>query len=189
MADFPEQSVILRPMREEDLDEIMVIEASAPGNPWSRESMEKELVNPQAHYLTAVLCTDGREDGPGDQTGGSGETSTETGEVAGAGADPVDMGEVAGYAGYWQVMDEGHIMNIAVREDLRSRGIGRALMEAMLKEGDSLGILYWTLEVRVSNAPALHLYEKTGFTSAGIRPGYYSNPKEDANILWLSRSV
>lgn len=176
MADFPEQSVILRPMREEDLDEIMVIEASAPGNPWSRESMEKELVNPQAHYLTAVLCTNGREDGPGDQTGGSGETSTETGEVA-------------GYAGYWQVMDEGHIMNIAVREDLRSRGIGRALMEAMLKEGDGLGILYWTLEVRVSNAPALHLYEKTGFTSAGIRPGYYSNPKEDANILWLSRSV
>ena len=176
MADFPEQSVILRPMREEDLDEIMVIEASAPGNPWSRESMEKELVNPQAHYLTAVLCTDGREDGPGGQTGGSGEASAETGEVA-------------GYAGYWQVMDEGHIMNIAVREDLRSRGIGHALMEAMLKEGDGLGILYWTLEVRVSNAPALHLYEKTGFTSAGIRPGYYSNPKEDANILWLSRSV
>ena len=60
MADFPEQSVILRPMREEDLDEIVVIEASAPGNPWSRESMEKELVNPQAHYLTAVLCTDGK---------------------------------------------------------------------------------------------------------------------------------
>ena len=176
MADFPEQSVILRPMREEDLDEIMVIEASAPGNPWSRESMEKELVNPQAHYLTAVLCTDGREDGPGGQTGGSGEASAGTGEVV-------------GYAGYWQVMDEGHIMNIAVREDLRSRGIGRALMEAMLKEGDGLGILYWTLEVRVSNAPALRLYEKTGFTSAGIRPGYYSNPKEDANILWLSRSV
>ena len=176
MADFPEQSVILRPMREEDLDEIMVIEASAPGNPWSRESMEKELVNPQAHYLTAVLCTDGREDGPGGQTGGSGEASAVTGEVA-------------GYAGYWQVMDEGHIMNIAVREDLRSRGIGHALMEAMLKEGDSLGILYWTLEVRVSNSPALLLYEKTGFTSAGIRPGYYSNPKEDANILWLSRSV
>lgn len=183
MADFPEQSVILRPMREEDLDEIMVIEASAPGTPWSRESMEKELVNPQAHYLTAVLRpagradgTDGREDGPGGQTSGSGEASAGTGEVV-------------GYAGYWQVMDEGHIMNIAVREDLRSRGIGRALMEAMLKEGDGLGILYWTLEVRVSNAPALHLYEKTGFTSAGIRPGYYSNPKEDANILWLSRSV
>ena len=176
MADFPEQSVILRPMREEDLDEIMVIEASAPGNPWSRESMEKELVNPQAHYLTAVLCTDGREDGPGGQTSGSGEASAGTSEVV-------------GYAGYWQVMDEGHIMNIAVREDLRSRGIGHALMEAMLKEGDCLGILYWTLEVRVSNDPALHLYEKTGFTSAGIRPGYYSNPKEDANILWLSRSV
>ena len=169
MADFPEQSVILRPMREEDLDEIMVIEASAPGNPWSRESMEKELVNPQAHYLTAVLRADAQAHGSGGQAHGT--------------------GEVVGYAGYWQVMDEGHIMNIAVREDLRSRGIGHALMEAMLKEGDGLGILYWTLEVRVSNAPALHLYEKTGFTSAGIRPGYYSNPKEDANILWLSRSV
>ena len=100
-----------------------------------------------------------------------------------------EKGEVAGYAGFWQVMDEGHIMNIAVRKDRREKGIGQSLMEAMLSFGDGLGILYWTLEVRVSNLPAVRLYEKIGFTSAGIRPGYYSHPREDANILWLTRSI
>ena len=100
-----------------------------------------------------------------------------------------EQGEVFGYAGFWQVMDEGHIMNIAVRKDRQREGIGKSLMEAMLSCGDTLGILYWTLEVRVSNLPAVKLYEKIGFTSAGIRPGYYSHPREDANILWLTRSI
>ncbi|MBO4888492.1 MAG: ribosomal protein S18-alanine N-acetyltransferase [Firmicutes bacterium] len=100
-----------------------------------------------------------------------------------------EQGEVIGYAGFWQVMDEGHIMNIAVRKDRQRKGIGQSLMEAMLSCGDALGILYWTLEVRVSNLPAVRLYEKIGFTSAGIRPGYYQHPREDANILWLTRSI
>ena len=97
--------------------------------------------------------------------------------------------EILGYAGYWQVMDEGHIMNIAVRKDARGQGIGKKLMDEMLLSGDPMGILYWTLEVRVSNLPARELYKKAGFTSAGIRPGYYADPKEDADILWLSRNI
>ena len=148
--------IVLRPMEARDLDEVLRIEEASFSAPWSRASMEKELVSPQSHYLVAVLAK---------------------------------TGEVAGYAGYWQVMDEGHIMNIAVREDQRGTGIGRRLMEAMLASGDPLGILYWTLEVRVSNVPALRLYESIGFSSAGIRPGYYTDPREDANILWLTRKV
>ena len=100
-----------------------------------------------------------------------------------------DERDVLGYAGYWQVMDEGHIMNVAVRVDRRREGIGRKLMDAMLSSGDPRGILYWTLEVRVSNEAAIRLYEKVGFVSAGIRPGYYSHPREDANILWLTRAI
>lgn len=92
-------------------------------------------------------------------------------------------GQVAGYAGFWQVLDEGHIMNIAVGEAHRRQGIGEALMRQMLALGRSLGILYWTLEVRVSNEAAIRMYEKVGFTSAGIRPGYYEKPREDANIM------
>ena len=47
-----------------------------------------------------------------------------------------------------------------------------------------IGIVNYTLEVRVSNAPAIRLYESLGFESAGIRPGFYDKPKEDAMIMW-----
>ena len=93
-------------------------------------------------------------------------------------------GKVVGYAGFWQVLDEGHIMNIAVLPEMRGRGLGEELMRAMLEQGTQMGIIYWTLEVRVSNIAAIELYEKVGFTSAGIRPGYYEKRKEDANIMW-----
>lgn len=93
-------------------------------------------------------------------------------------------GNVVGYAGFWQVLDEGHIMNIAVAPEARCCGIGEKLMREMLQQGAELGIMYWTLEVRVSNTAAVRLYEKVGFSSAGIRPGYYEKPREDANIMW-----
>ncbi len=93
-------------------------------------------------------------------------------------------GEIAGYGGFWQVLDEGHIMNIAVDEKWRQRGIGETLLREMIAQGKQLGILYWTLEVRVTNRAAISLYEKIGFSSAGIRPGYYEKPKENAYIMW-----
>ena len=93
-------------------------------------------------------------------------------------------GEIAGYGGFWQVLDEGHIMNIAVDEKWRQRGIGETLLREMIAQGKQLGILYWTLEVRVTNRAAISLYEKIGFSSAGIRPGFYEKPKENAYIMW-----
>ena len=92
--------------------------------------------------------------------------------------------KILGFAGYWQVLDEGHIMNIAVREKYRGQGVGSALMDAMLQDGFPRGIIYWTLEVRVSNEPARRLYERKNFELAGIRPGYYASPREDACIYW-----
>ncbi len=95
-----------------------------------------------------------------------------------------EEGRILGFIGYWQVLDEGHIMNIAVNKDSRERGIGSLLMDVMLEDGRKRGILYWTLEVRVSNDPARRLYEKKQFELAGIRPGYYASPREDACIYW-----
>lgn len=91
---------------------------------------------------------------------------------------------VVGYAGFWQVFDEAHITNIAVKKEYRRKGIAFRLMAEMDALCQRLGILYQTLEVRVSNEAAIHMYEKTGFVSAGIRPGYYEKPQEDANIMW-----
>ena len=93
-------------------------------------------------------------------------------------------GAVCGYAGFWQIFDEAHITNVAVRPDCRNQKIGEALLWEMDRLCRRLGILYQTLEVRVSNMPARRLYSKVGFASAGIRPGYYEKPRDDADILW-----
>lgn len=95
------------------------------------------------------------------------------------------MGDrVVGYGGFRQVLDEAHITNIAVAREYRGQGIGRQIMEGLLGLCPELGILYVTLEVRQSNEAALHLYNRCGFTSAGIRPGYYEKPRENAVIMW-----
>ena len=91
--------------------------------------------------------------------------------------------KVVGYVGSQTVIDESDVMNIAVHPDFRRQGIGEALLETLadaLREKGSRGL---TLEARVSNTPAVSLYEKAGFRQVGLRKNYYRNPKEDALIL------
>ena len=76
-----------------------------------------------------------------------------------------------------------HVMNIAVDERLHRGGIATALIEHLFERADRPGAQY-TLEVRLSNGPAIALYERFGFTSAGLRRGYYHDNKEDALIMW-----
>lgn len=92
---------------------------------------------------------------------------------------------VAGFCILWIVLDEIHINNLAVRPDGRRTGLGRALLKAALAEAAALGGRRATLEVRQSNEAAVRLYEGFGFRVAGVRPAYYSNPAEDALVLWL----
>ncbi len=93
-------------------------------------------------------------------------------------------GSVVGYADTWCVLDEATVTNIAVKEDFRGRGIGAMLLKEALDEAGRRDIVAVTLEVRKSNVPAISLYEKFGFESVGIRPGYYEKPTEDAVIMW-----
>jgi [ribosomal protein S18]-alanine N-acetyltransferase len=89
-----------------------------------------------------------------------------------------------GFCSFWRVLDELHINNLAVLPDQRRGGIGSALLRRVLEEGGRLGARRSTLEVRRSNSAARSLYERFGFTVAGVRHAYYSNPVEDALILW-----
>lgn len=91
---------------------------------------------------------------------------------------------VVAFCAFWLVVDEAHINNLAVFPDLRGRGIGTALLRHALEEARRLGAVRATLEVRASNGPARRLYERLGFTEAGTRRAYYTNPVEDAVILW-----
>lgn len=90
-----------------------------------------------------------------------------------------------GFCSFWHVLDELHINNLAVLPELRRIGIGSTLLTFVLKKGEELGARRATLEVRRSNQKALLLYERFGFTVAGVRAGYYSKPVEDALVLWL----
>ncbi len=96
----------------------------------------------------------------------------------------VEKGRVIGYGGFWSIVDEGHITNIAVHPDFRGEGVGKALVAELLETGRALKLEHFTLEVRASNTAAIALYEKLGFESAGERPGYYSKPREAALIMW-----
>ena len=92
----------------------------------------------------------------------------------------VEDGVVAGYVGSQTVLQEADMMNIAVADTHRRRGIARLLVEELIRQLDAYQL---TLEVRASNAPAIALYQKLDFRVAGRRPNYYRNPKEDALIL------
>ena len=94
-------------------------------------------------------------------------------------------GKVISYAGFWFVLDEAHITNVAVRPEYRRRGIGRKMMELILLEAKKRGIVSISLEVRVSNKPARELYKGFGFSVAGLRKGYYSDNGEDALLMSL----
>jgi len=95
-----------------------------------------------------------------------------------------ESGRVLGFCSFWRVLDELHINNLAVAGAYRRQGIGTALMTYVLNEGPRLGARRATLEVRRSNDVARQLYERLGFSSAGVRRAYYTNPVEDALVLW-----
>ncbi len=92
---------------------------------------------------------------------------------------------IVGYVGFWKIIDEAHITNVAIHNDYRRLGYGRALINALLNKAKELEIIAVTLEVRVSNLAAISLYERFGFVSSGVRRGYYSDNNEDALIMWL----
>ena len=93
-------------------------------------------------------------------------------------------GRLLGGCGVLMIAGEGNITNVAIAPEARNRGIGTALLRHLMAEGAREGLTAYTLEVRVSNAAAIHVYEKLGFVSAGVRPGFYEKPVEDALIFW-----
>lgn len=97
-------------------------------------------------------------------------------------------GRVVGSCGMTISCNEGSIDNVVVAEEFRGRGIAQKLLRELFALGEAKGVEAFTLEVRVSNAPAIHVYEKMGFVSEGIRPRFYERPTEDAMIMWRRRS-
>ena len=141
--------VIIKPLTEEYVDQVCVLEEEAFSMPWHKESFLEMIANENACYLVALI-----------------------GE------------EVVASCGLRHIVGEGEITNVVTKNTMRGKGIGRQILLQLLEEGTKMGAEAFTLEVRVSNAPAIHLYESLGFVSEGVRKNFYEEPTEDALILW-----
>jgi [ribosomal protein S18]-alanine N-acetyltransferase len=95
-----------------------------------------------------------------------------------------EAGTLCGYLIVSRYVDAWHVMNVAVDPGHRSRGIATMLLERLFELTAADARRGYTLEVRVSNATAIALYERLGFESRGIRRGYYTDNREDALIMW-----
>jgi [ribosomal protein S18]-alanine N-acetyltransferase len=146
-----EQSYHFRYMKEEDIDQVLVVEHASFATPWSREAFYNEInTNRFATYI--VLEEDQK---------------------------------IIGYCGVWIVVDEAHVTNVAILPDYRGRKLGQVMMSKLIEIAKDKGAKSMTLEVRVTNYPALALYRKFGFQNGGIRKNYYSDNQEDALVMWV----
>lgn len=94
-----------------------------------------------------------------------------------------EAGSILGYCGMYMALDEGEITNVAISEACRNRGYGEQLVTELMQQGRKHGIRRYVLEVRVSNEPAIRLYQKLGFSVLGTRKNFYEKPSEDAYFM------
>lgn len=167
----------VRAMHLADVPAVMAIEHTAFSLPWPESAYRHEITqNELAHYY--VLCF--RAPAGAEQTRAPSWWERIRGLRQGA-VPPHEV--ILGYGGFWMMVDEAHISTIAVRQDVRGRGLGEFLLLGLLDEARRLGAQAATLEVRVSNTVARALYTKYGFRETGRRIAYYHDNNEDAIIM------
>ena len=94
-------------------------------------------------------------------------------------------GDVVGFANYWLVADEVHVLNLATHPQARRAGHASRMMAHMIDFARRELCRYVTLEVRRSNGAALRLYRRFAFRAIGVRPNYYAEDQEDAIVMLL----
>jgi ribosomal-protein-alanine N-acetyltransferase len=151
----PAERFLIRQMTPDDMPEVMEIERVAFTNPWSPELLRRELT----HDWSTILLAE-EELAPG-------------------------LRRLLGFAIFWVVHDELHILNVATDPSQRRRGVARQVMDATLERGRQRRCALATLEVRRSNEAALSLYRTLGFRAVGVRPNYYVDEGEDAVVMIL----
>lgn len=94
-----------------------------------------------------------------------------------------ENGSVIAYAGMWFILDEAHVTTVAVRHDMRGKGFGEDIMQALMQKAADCGMRWMSLECRRSNIKAQNLYHKLGFIDVGYRKRYYYDNNEDALVM------
>lgn len=178
----------VRPMALADVEQVSDVDREAFPTTWPPTAFKRELEhNRLARYLVAAEPAKGGEVGAAPAIPEVGPWGRLLGGVrrllAPVPPPPVGGEGICGYVGIWLMVDEAHILSIAVRSSLRRRGIGELLLIATVDLAQALDQKAVSLECRVSNLPAQALYDKYGFKQVGIRPRYYSDNREDALIM------
>lgn len=93
--------------------------------------------------------------------------------------------KIVGYAGFWQVLDEAQITNIAVLKEFRRQKIAQKMLVYLIEKAKAKKLKILSLEVRESNIAAINLYSGLNFKKVGIRKNYYKNPTENAILMDL----
>ena len=180
----------LRPMRPQDIAQLMEIEREAFPTTWPPTPFKQELGSKLASYLVVWAKWDEQAANYVPQSLRAPITLIRRllAYVRGLFTVPSEVvheGDefIAGYVGLWFMADEAHITSIAVREAYRRLGLGELLMVGSIELAMARGSTCITLEARVSNFPAHALYEKYEFQKTGVRKAYYSDNREDAVIM------
>ena len=158
------EPIYIRRLGYADLPQVIGIERRSFPTPWSLAMFVLELSKPSGVCLAAV---EQHEDQPADGDGAQRRRGRD---------------RLLGYLICSRYDEVWHLMNIAIDPVARRRGLGSRLLNEMLERAGPDAP--YTLEVRLSNAPAIALYERYGFRSAGTRPRYYQDTGEDAMIMW-----
>jgi ribosomal-protein-alanine N-acetyltransferase len=192
--------VEIRRLSYPDLPQVIAIERRAFPTPWSLAMFVLELSKPSGICLAATFPGERSRRATGNVEGP--DRSRET-RASGAGrfrdaseASVPPIGPRFGQPGSGRLRHPlsgylicsrydtvWHVMNVAVDVDRRREGIASALLADLYERVDDQQARY-TLEVRKSNAVAIHLYEREGFRAAGMRRRYYQDNGEDAVIMW-----
>jgi [ribosomal protein S18]-alanine N-acetyltransferase len=173
---------LFRPMAEADIPQVYAIDHEAfPAESLFRpySSYSREMQNSMAHYVVACVPSAGRW---------RRMNRSWLGRLWHAGRDGLSNQATAcellvGFAGFWVMLDEAHIIAIAVRAPYRGQGIGAGLLVSVIDMATKLQTRMVTLEVRAGNSTAQQMYRTLGFRVVGERPRYYSDNQEDAVLM------
>ena len=174
---------VLRPMVSADIPQVMDIERESFPSMWPQTAYSRELKNRLARYFALV------------EEGEEGEAGVEPKSLRtrlrkamrrllrAEEESPPTRRLIVGLVGVWLMVDQAHVVTIAVREAFRRQGAGGLLLLVAMEVAFAENMESVTLEYRRDNEPARALYEKFGFLSVGFRPRYYTDTNEDAVIM------
>jgi ribosomal-protein-alanine N-acetyltransferase len=168
----------IRPMTEADIAQVADIERESFPSMWPQTAYKRELANKIARYFVVTELRHEAE-APASAQGLLGALR----RVVGGAEAPPRSEYLLGFVGLWLMVNEAHIVTIAVREEHRRQGIGERLLIAAIELAMDADQEVVTLEVRASNESAQQMYEKYGFTQVGLRKRYYTDNNEDAAIM------